>query len=156
MPLFLACELRAPQVCDNTVSPQIPSTAIRPAAVPRWVLVNATTQLAPIAKNKAAPTASAFRGLQYPKTFRSSSPRLYAVHLRVCALLTLMIPRSQLRRPPPVSHTCAKVRSHRSLRQRFNLRPLSERTRRRLARNASSYSAGLSVQQRLFCRPSGT
>src|ERR1039457_7336339 len=44
----------------------------------------------------------------------------------VCSsdLLTLVCPRTHARRPPPVSQTCAKVRSHRSLRQRFNARPL--------------------------------
>ena len=41
-------------------------------------------------KNKAVPAASAFRGLQKPQTFRSSKPRLYAAHLSVCILLTLV------------------------------------------------------------------
>src|SRR5260221_9317452 len=108
------------------------------------------------AKNNAAAPSAEFLGLLKPQTLRSSNPKLNAAHLNVCDLLTFVCPRSQLRRPPPVSHTCANVRSHRSLRHRFNWRPLLARTRRRFARKASSYASGLLVQIRLFCRRSGT
>ena len=107
------------------------------------------------AKKKAPAVASALRGLHKPQPLRSSKPKLYAVHFSVCTLLTLCWPRNQLRRPPPVSHTCANVRSHRSLRHRFKRRPFCPRTRRRFARKAAWCLAGLSVQRRTFCRRSG-
>ncbi len=88
-------------------------------------------------------------------TFLIRSPKLNAAHLSVWALSTFSSPRSQVRLPSPVSQTWAKVRSHRLLRQRLSWRPRFPHALRRLARNASSYSAGLSVQHQFFCFLSG-
>src|SRR5260370_6891302 len=88
------------------------------------------------AKNNAAAPSAEFLGLLKPQTLRSSNPKLNAAHLNVCDLLTFVCPRSQLRRPPPVSHTWANVRSHRSLRHRFNCRPLLSRPRLRFPHTA--------------------
>ena len=85
----------------------------------------------------------------------SNNPRLNAAHRSTCDLVTFTSPRNQLRRPPPVSHTCAKVRSHRSLRHRFSRFPLSPRTRRRFALNAASNSGAFFIHTRFFCFRSG-
>ena len=54
------------------------------------VTMAAITKSSESPKNKAAPATSAFLGLHKPQTFRSSKPRLYAAHLSVCILLTLI------------------------------------------------------------------
>jgi hypothetical protein len=106
-------------------------------------------------KTKPPPLLPRSAACTNPRLCAAAGPNCRPHILSVCSLLTLVWPRNHVRRPPPVSHTCAKVRSHRSLRQRFNCRPLLPRTRRRLARNACSCSIGLSVQRRIFCRRSG-
>ena len=70
--------------------------------------------------------------LPMPNSLRISTPRLRAATWSRWRLRTLSIPRTQTRRPPPVSQVCAKLRSTYSLRRRLSARPRARCMRRRL------------------------
>ncbi len=67
-------------------------------------------------------------------------------------LRTFSMPRSQVRRAPPVSHKWANVRSTRSLRNRCRRRPRLPVVLRRLRRYAASRCGGLFFQVRFVFR----
>src|SRR5262249_34361929 len=103
------------------------SSYLRPAG-------SATSQESQRARPVSPPPATLQAlGLPPPNSFRISSPRLCAATCTTYRLLTLTNPRSQVRRPPPVSHTWAKLRSTNSLRLFCKRLLLAPRVRRRLA-----------------------
>ena len=83
-----------------------------------------------------------------------SSPRLWAATRTRYRFVTLASPRSQVRRPPPVSQTWAKLRSTNSLRFFWSRLLRAPLVRRRFAAVAFRHASGLSSQ--LYPLPLGS
>lgn len=71
-------------------NPGMPGNQTQTGFVSWLVTMAAITRSSESTKNKAVPAAPALRGLHMPHTLRSSSPKLYAAHLSVYILLTLV------------------------------------------------------------------
>lgn len=132
------------------------SAAIRDAgghSLRRWAHQRTPQPIRPLHSHTTSartipPAPCSTRGLPTPNTDRITTPKLNAATWIWYRLATFIRPRSHVRRPPPVSHTCAKLRSTSSLRFFCSRLLRSPFTRRRLAPVATGHDSGLSAHVR--------